>query len=207
MIKWIKKIIPKKGTTWRTVAVMSLAVVIGLGAFMAKEAELVSYMSDDPKACVNCHVMTPVYNSWMHSSHREWASCNDCHVPHNNVVNKYFFKAKDGLFHASVFTARAEPEVMFMREESQEVVQSNCLRCHVQQVTQTKYQHYLADHNANRTDRKCWSCHQEVPHGTVHGISTIRNNIAPVPTNPTEAVVPEWLLKEVSKSKSQNNEK
>ncbi len=174
-----------------------IAVITGLGLFMAKEAELVSYMSDDPLACVNCHVMTPVYNSWMHSSHREWASCNDCHVPHNNVLNKYYFKAKDGLFHASVFTLRAEPEVMFMREESQEVVQNNCIRCHVQQVTQTKYEGYIADHVQNRTDRKCWTCHQEVPHGTVHGISTIKNNIAPIPTDTEEAVIPLWLQDEM----------
>ena len=153
------KLLPNKKSRWRTIAVFFIAIITGLGLFMTKEAELVSYMSDDPLACVNCHVMTPVYNSWMHSSHREWASCNDCHVPHNNIFNKYYFKAKDGLFHASVFTLRAEPEVMFMREASQEVVQNNCIRCHVQQVTQVKYDGYIEDHAKNRTERQCWSCH------------------------------------------------
>ncbi|UKM64411.1 NapC/NirT family cytochrome c [Flavobacteriaceae bacterium GSB9] len=86
-----KNILPDKTSRWRTVAVFLIAVITGLGFFMAKEAELVSYMSDNPQACVNCHVMTPVYNSWMHSSHREWANCNDCHVPHNNVFNNYDF--------------------------------------------------------------------------------------------------------------------
>lgn len=191
------KLLPNKKSRWRTVAVFFIAVITGLGMFMTKEAELVSYMSDDPLACVNCHVMTPVYNSWMHSSHREWASCNDCHVPHNNIFNMYYFKAKDGLFHASVFTARAEPEVMFMRKESQEVVQNNCIRCHVQQVTQVKYDGYIKDHAKNRTERQCWSCHQEVPHGTVHGISTIKNNIAPLPIDTEEAVIPNWLEKEM----------
>lgn len=166
---------------------------------MAKEASLVSYMSDDPLACVNCHVMTPVYNSWMHSSHREWANCNDCHVPHNNVFNKYFFKMKDGLYHSTVFTMRAEPEVMFMREASAEVVQNNCIRCHVQQVTQTKYDGYIEGHKDRRTDRKCWDCHKEVPHGSVHGISTVRNNIAPLPTDVSSDVVPEWLSQKLNK--------
>jgi len=177
----------------------------GLGFFMAKEAEVVSYMSDDPLACVNCHVMTSVYNSWQHSSHREWASCNDCHVPQDNILNKYYFKAKDGLFHASVFTLRAEPEVMFMREASEEVVQDNCMRCHIQQVTQTKYDGYINDHAANRTDRKCWECHKEVPHGKIHGISTIKNNIAPIPTDSEGAVIPQWLKDQTSKQK-QNEE-
>jgi cytochrome c nitrite reductase small subunit len=193
-----KNILPNKKSRWRTTAVFLIAAITGLGLFMAKEAELVSYMSDDPLACVNCHVMTPVYNSWMHSSHREWANCNDCHVPHNNIFNKYYFKAKDGLFHASVFTLRAEPEVMFMREESQNVVQNNCIRCHVQQVTQTKYDGWIEGHAENRTERQCWSCHQEVPHGTVHGISTIKNNIAPLPTDSEETVIPDWLEKKLA---------
>ncbi|KAB1159534.1 MULTISPECIES: cytochrome c nitrite reductase small subunit [Tenacibaculum] len=194
-----REILPNKKSKWRKVAIVLIGIVTGLGFFMAKEASLVSYMSDDPLACVNCHVMTPMYNSWMHSSHREQASCNDCHVPHDNVFNKYYFKAKDGLFHASVFTARAEPEVMFMREASQEVVQNNCIRCHIQQVTQVKYDGWLENHQENRTERKCWSCHQELPHGTVHGISTIRNNIAPIPTDNVETVIPEWLNQQIKK--------
>lgn len=194
-----REILPNKRSRWRRVAIILIGIVTGLGFFMAKEASLVSYMSDDPLACVNCHVMTPMYNSWMHSSHREQASCNDCHVPHNNVFNKYYFKAKDGLLHASVFTARAEPEVMFMREESEEVVQNNCIRCHVQQVTQVKYDGWLKDHKESRTERKCWSCHQELPHGTVHGLSTIKNNIAPIPTDNVETVIPEWLNQQIQK--------
>jgi len=168
-----------------------------MGLFIAKEANLFSYLSDDPKTCVNCHVMNPVYNSWMHSSHREYASCNDCHVPHNNVFNKYFFKAKDGLYHSYVFTTRQEPEVIFMREASQEVVQNNCIRCHVQQVTQTKYANWVDTHTENRTDRQCWSCHKEVPHGSIHGLSTIRNNISPLPTDKEEMVIPSWLEQEM----------
>lgn len=165
---------------------------------MAKEAEMVSYLSDDPKTCVNCHVMTPVYNSWMHSSHRQWTNCNDCHVPHNNVLNKYFFKAKDGLYHASIFTLRAEPEVMFMREASAEVVQNNCIRCHVQQVTQVKYDGWIENHKKNRTDRKCWSCHSNVPHGDVHGISTVHSSITPHPNdNAKETIVPQWLKQQL----------
>ena len=184
---------------WLPYAIVIFGSIVGLSTFLAKESEVISYMGDDPKTCVNCHVMTSEYNSWMHSSHREWTSCNDCHVPQNNVFNKYYFKAKDGLFHASVFTLRQEPDVMFMREASAEVVQDNCIRCHVQQVTQTKYDGFINDHVKNRTDRKCWSCHQEVPHGTVHGLSTVKYNIAPIPTDEAETVIPTWLEKEMEK--------
>ena len=190
--------LPEKGLK-RSAAIFLIAVIFGLGFFIMREGEVLSYLSDDPQACVNCHVMTPVYNSWMHSSHREWASCNDCHVPHNNIVNKYYFKAKDGLYHASVFTARMEPDVIFMREPSQEVVQDNCIRCHVQNVKQTKYDGWLETHSANRTERQCWSCHREVPHGRVHGTSTIKYNIAPLPTDQQELVIPDWLAEEINK--------
>lgn len=189
-------LLPKQ-SNWRKTALFFIAVIIGLGLFMAKEAKVLSYLSDDPQACVNCHVMTPVYNSWMKSSHREWAKCNDCHVPHDNVFEKYYFKAKDGLYHASVFTARAEPDVIEMKEGSQRVVQQNCIRCHVQQVTQVKYDGYLNDHRENRTQRKCWSCHQHVPHGDIHGLLTIKYNVAPLPTDQVESVIPDWLAKEI----------
>jgi len=191
------KILPKE-PKWRKTALFLIAVIIGMGVFMAKEARVTSYLSDDPQACVNCHVMTPVYNSWMHSSHREWANCNDCHVPQDNVIKKYYFKAKDGLYHASVFTARAEPDVIKMKEASQEVVQQNCIRCHVQQVTQVKYDGWLEGHRENRTGRQCWSCHKQVPHGKIHGLSTIKYNLAPLPTDPEdETVIPSWLAKEI----------
>jgi cytochrome c nitrite reductase small subunit len=200
-LKIKREILPNKKSRWRRVAVFLIAVLVGMGIFLAKEASIVSYMSDNPQACVNCHVMTPVYNSWMHSSHRERASCNDCHVPQDNLFNKYFFKAKDGLFHATIFTARMEPEVMFMREESEKVVQDNCIRCHVQQITQVKYYGWLENHKENRTQRNCWSCHQELPHGTVHGISTIKNNIAPLPTDDVETVIPQWLKEQLNNQK------
>lgn len=174
--------------------------MVGLSLFLAKESEIVSYMTDDPKACINCHVMTSEYNSWMHSSHREWANCNDCHVPHDNIANKYYFKAKDGLYHATVFTMRNEPQVIRMKEASQEVVQKNCIRCHVQQVTDVKYTSWIEEHTTNRTERQCWSCHREVPHGKVHGLSSTHYTIAPIPTDPEKDVVPEWLKEEIKKN-------
>ncbi|WP_435139579.1 cytochrome c nitrite reductase small subunit [Formosa sp. A9] len=192
-------LLPDKHSRWLPVAIVILGSIVGLGLFLAKESEVVSYMTDDPKACVNCHVMTSEYNSWMHSSHREVASCNGCHVPHDNIANTYFFKAKDGLYHASVFTMRNEPQVIFMKEASQEVVQQNCIRCHQQQITDTKLTSWVEAHQSNRTDRQCWDCHREVPHGSVHGLSSTKYTIAPIPTDPEKDVIPEWLKEEIKK--------
>ncbi len=195
----IKRILPSEHSRWLPIAIVILGSLVGLSLFLAKESEIVSYMTDDPKACVNCHVMTSEYNSWMHSSHRENASCNDCHVPHDNIFNTYYFKAKDGLYHASVFTARKEPEVIFMQEASAEVVQANCIRCHMQQVTDVKYSSWIEKHQVNRTDRTCWSCHREVPHGRVHGLSSTKYTIAPIPSKVSKDIIPSWLEKEIKK--------
>lgn len=87
---------------WRLPVIVLAGIFVGLGFYTMRVSNATSYISDDPRACINCHVMNPQYITWTHSSHREVANCNDCHVPHNNKANKYFFKAKDGLRHAFI---------------------------------------------------------------------------------------------------------
>jgi cytochrome c nitrite reductase small subunit len=133
--------------------------------------------------------MAPEYATWNHSSHREVAHCNDCHVPHNNIFNTYFFKAKDGLRHATVFTLRNEPQVIFIKEDGAEVVHQNCIRCHAQLLVDPKLNAAVKDHHTKMTERKCWDCHREVPHGRVNSISSVPNAQVPLPQSP----VPQWL--------------
>lgn len=179
---------------------------IGLSFYAAIESKAVSYLSDNPDTCANCHVMTPQYTTWRNSSHREVATCNDCHVPQDNVIKKYAFKAKDGLYHASVFTSRGEPQVIRMKEAGVEVVQNNCIRCHQDQVTDAKLASYVDDHVQNRTERKCWTCHQEVPHGSVHSLSSVKY-YGKLPSDHQETV-PEWIQKSINNDtiQNQNNE-
>jgi cytochrome c nitrite reductase small subunit len=58
-------------------------------------------------------------------------------VPQDNIFRQYYVKATDGLWHATVFTARAEPQVIRMRERGIGVVQENCIRCHLDLVDMT----------------------------------------------------------------------
>ncbi|MCD7973749.1 MAG: ammonia-forming cytochrome c nitrite reductase subunit c552 [Candidatus Azobacteroides sp.] len=67
-----------------------------------------SFLSEEPAACVNCHIMTPYYQSWNHSSHAQWETCNDCHVLQENLLTKYTLKTKDGIYHTIVLTIRGE---------------------------------------------------------------------------------------------------
>lgn len=203
MNKLVRVLIPPK--EWRLPVIILLGAICGLGFYAMVESNAISYLSDDPKTCVNCHVMTPQYTTWQNSSHREWASCNDCHVPQDNVFRKYFFKAKDGLYHASVFTTRNEPQVIRMHAAGDKVVQENCIRCHQDQVTDARLSGMVDNHLENRTDRKCWTCHQEVPHGSVHSLSSVKY-YGKVDDKQTETV-PDWLKKYLKKSDNKKDKK
>jgi len=165
----------KPPDNWRIYTNILIAVIVGLGAYLIHVSKATSYLSDDPKTCVNCHIMAPQYATYVHSSHREWANCNDCHVPHNNVINKYYFKAKDGLRHAAMFTLRLEPQVIFIHEAGREVVQDNCIRCHSNLITDSEVLARTEVLHDSRTDRPCWDCHREIPHGRVNSLSSVPN--------------------------------
>ncbi|MDW3196792.1 MAG: cytochrome c nitrite reductase small subunit [Cytophagales bacterium] len=196
----------KPPKSWKPVVIVLLGAIFGLGAYIAKVANVASYLTDDPRACINCHVMTPQYITWNHSSHREVASCNDCHVPHDNVIKQYAFKAKDGIYHATIYTLRAEPEAIVMHEAGREAVQNNCIRCHVDQVTDAKMQSWTATHTSDRLERTCWECHRETPHGRVRSLSSVGYHIEPIPIQTErELLIPKWL-KEATEPKSTEDE-
>ena len=193
MRKFLKKLVPPPG--WRIPAILSGAMLIGLALHVFIVSRAPSYLSDDPSTCMNCHIMAPQYATWMHSSHRERAHCNDCHVPHNNVVNKYYFKAKDGLRHATIFTLRNEPQVIQIREEGRHVVQDNCIRCHGELLSDERVNTLAMSHHHKRMERPCWECHRETPHGRVNSLSSVPYARVPVHGSP----LPSWLEKLLKK--------
>jgi cytochrome c nitrite reductase small subunit len=52
-------------------------VLIGVGSYTFLYAHGLSYLSSDPKACVNCHIMQPQFDSWQKASHHAVATCVD----------------------------------------------------------------------------------------------------------------------------------
>ncbi|TCO06985.1 cytochrome c nitrite reductase small subunit [Natronoflexus pectinivorans] len=186
-IPFLKWLVPPD--QWKFPVIILLGIFAGLGFFVIHMAKVPSYLADTPETCVNCHIMAPQYATWSHSSHREVATCSDCHMPHDNLFNHYLFKAKAGMNHAYVFTFRLEPQVITIHQEGKDVVQNNCIRCHSQQIHDTKLYTMRPDFHPNIGDRYCIECHRDVPHGTVNSISSVPDARVPVPTSP----VPEWL--------------
>lgn len=187
----LKRILPPP--RWRFPVLIVTGILIGLVLFLFYVSKAHSYLSDNPATCTNCHIMSPQYATWQHSSHREVAHCNDCHVPHNNFVNKYYFKAKDGLRHATIFTLRREPQVIFILEDGAEVVRKNCVRCHSKLLNDPKLVASVEGHSAHMTDRKCWECHRETPHGRVNSLSSVPNARVPLPESPVPAWINEYI--------------
>jgi len=191
ILKWL--IPPQR---WRLPVAILLGMFFGLAAYTVKVSNAVSYLSDEPETCINCHVMIPEYASWQHSSHREKTVCNDCHVPHNNVITKYLFKAHDGMRHATAFTLRTEPEVIRIKEAGKSVVQQNCIRCHLFVNENVSSVHSTLESAKAGESKLCWDCHREVPHGRVHSLSATPNAHVPMKSD----IVPQWLQNQVDKN-------
>ena len=155
---------------WQVSIFCLVGIIAGMGLVIVRISNAASYLSDSPETCINCHVMTDAYASWQRGSHGRVATCNDCHVPHDNIVSKYAFKAMDGTKHSTVFTLGIEPQVLHLSTMARPVVQKNCLRCHQSQFEMIS----LSD----STQRACWDCHSNI-HGSVHGLSASPPELRP----------------------------
>lgn len=142
-------------------------VFLGSGAYTFVSAHGTSYLSNDPEVCVNCHIMREEYDSWRHGSHHAAAVCNDCHLPHNNVVNKFFVKASNGYHHSKAFTLLNFAEPIRIKPGNAQVLEDNCLRCHGEltgEITAHGTLGVPTDPTQKADLYGCVRCHQEVGH-------------------------------------------
>lgn len=167
-------------------------LIVGGGLLTLYLMKAGSYLGDDPAACMNCHIMSPYYATWVHSSHSRNATCNDCHVPHQNAIKKWAFKGSDGIRHLTAFVTYNEPQVIRANDASSQVIMNNCVRCH-QQLTSE----FIKDGRANYMmtqvgqGKACWDCHRDIPHGGSSNLAGAPTAYVPWP----ESHMPEWLQK------------
>ncbi len=182
--------------TWRVPVLVTCGVLVGLGLHVLYISNAVSYLSDAPQTCVNCHVMNPQFATWQRGSHGRVATCNDCHVPQDNFVRTYLFKVQDGMRHATVFTMRWEPQVIRIKQAGKDAVQGNCIRCHSRQLHPLSLRADAAQFEPAAGGRYCWDCHRETPHGRVNSLAS--TPYARVPA--LSPVLPEWLVRYLGES-------
>ena len=136
----------------------SLGVLAGVGAFTFGYAKGFSYLSTDPRACVNCHIMNDQYASWSKGPHHGDATCVDCHLPHDTIA-KYIAKASNGYHHSKGFTLQDFHEPILIKPRNAAILQANCVRCHGDLV------HEILLGGAAREEVRCTHCHRGVGHG------------------------------------------
>jgi len=134
-----------------------LGVAIGVGAYTFIYAKGASYLTNNPAACANCHIMEEHYSAWLKSSHHSVATCNDCHTP-ANVVGKYATKASNGFWHSFAFTTGRFPDPIRIKKHNREIAENACRKCHADLVASIEAPH----HDDSRMS--CIRCHQTVGH-------------------------------------------
>ena len=161
------------------VATCCVLVVIGLFVYVVNESKMLSYLSSDPKVCINCHTMNTHYATWQHSFHREKASCVDCHLPRDSFVNKMLAKARDGYNHSVAMTLGSYGYNLRISDNAATRIQDNCISCHgeiISEMLDNSKLYEVADSHV-QMGRLCWDCHREVPHGTTRNLTTTQNNL------------------------------
>ena len=140
------------------VAACMLGIPLGVGAFTFVYAKGLSYLSSDPRACVNCHIMNEQYDAWIKSGHRHTATCVECHLPHAGVA-KWVAKADHGFRHSVAFTLQNFKEPIEITPRDRRLVQVNCVRCHESFVHAV-----LASAGPAGATLDCLRCHAGVGH-------------------------------------------
>ncbi len=138
-------------------------MVLGLGSFTFYYAEGGSYLSNDPKACINCHVMREHYDGWQNAGHHGVAVCNDCHTPHD-FFGKYLTKLENGFWHSKGFTLQDFHEPIRIKPRNSTVLRANCIDCHKELVANI-LGHGEPAAGVEGGTADCVRCHAEVGHG------------------------------------------
>ncbi len=133
--------------------------------------------TSDAKFCTKCHTMNPMADAYYGSVHGGKngsgfeAECNDCHLPHNNVLSYLYHKAKIGFHDVKVqFLGDLESiDWESKRKHAKDYVfDSGCLSCHVnlKDATMATPKGFMAhrDYFLKFTDKKCVQCHENVGH-------------------------------------------
>ncbi len=155
----------KRSFSAALVLAILIGTLIGIGGYTFIYAKGYSYLSNNPEACTNCHVMRTQYDGWIKGSHKNVATCNDCHTP-SNIVGKYAVKANNGFWHSFYFTTGAFPEPIQIGARDRQIAENACHRCHDDIV-----QAMGTPTHAGRSDISCIRCHDAVGHQELAAVS------------------------------------
>lgn len=151
--------------TWLQRGVLAVAVLVPVGIaalFLGVQ------VSSQPRFCGSCHYMTPYYESWKTSMHKEVA-CVECHIPPgitSEIRKKYEALAMVARYFTGTYSTNPWAEVD----------DQSCLRggCHETRLLLGRevFENILFDHQPHLTEMRrekrlrCTSCHSQIVQGS-----------------------------------------
>ena len=139
------------------VAATAVGLAAAVGGYTFVYARGWAYLTNDPRACANCHVMEEQYSGWLKGSHRSVAVCNDCNTP-PGLIPKYLVKAENGFRHSFAFTTGRFPDQIRIVPKDLEVTEKACRKCHEPIVDA------IEGPNGEAGRLSCVRCHRSVGH-------------------------------------------
>ena len=157
--------------------IVSTGILIGmlLSLFTAHMVEETS----DGEFCGSCHTMEPMVKAFEQDIHGGnnrvgfKATCTDCHLPHNNVVNYMFQKSLTGMHDVWVQNFGDLENIDWQEKRKHRksfVYDSGCLKCHKNLKDATMGNHKAFNGHKAYFSKKdelgltCVSCHENVGH-------------------------------------------
>jgi|SRR3989344_960792 len=133
-------------------------ILFGLGIYTFNYAQGISYLTNNSNVCTNCHVMQNNYNAWIKSSHHSVATCDDCHIPQDSILEKLLVKSRNGFNHSLAFTQQNFYEPIQITPRNQMITEKACRYCHMNFIKAID-----TFHNKENS-LSCIRCHSEVGH-------------------------------------------
>ena len=156
------------GTSGLYIAIaLLIGSAVGIGTYTFGYANGASYLGNNPESCANCHSMQGHFDAWVKSSHGKFATCNDCHAPHGNLLGKYYCKARNGFFHSLAFTTGDYQDNLRITDYNRKVTEQACRYCHADTVHQIDIQavgEVFASESERLESNSCIRCHDSVGH-------------------------------------------
>jgi cytochrome c nitrite reductase small subunit len=111
-----------------------VGVLVGIGGYTFVYAKGYSYLTNDPVACANCHVMRDHFSAWT--------------------------KARNGFWHSFYFTTGRYPDPLRITFRNHEVTERACRKCHTELTAAIDPAHV----ENVRGGLTCTRCHNDVGH-------------------------------------------
>jgi cytochrome c nitrite reductase small subunit len=140
-------------------AAAAAGLFFGVGGFTFAYGRGAAYLTNDPGACANCHVMREQFDGWTRSSHHAAATCNDCHTPHD-FAGKWFTKALNGWNHSFAFTTGRFEEPIRIGPRNRAITEAACRSCHARLTESIDF----AGQTGAAKPLSCLKCHWNVGH-------------------------------------------